>query len=51
VSAVGAKVEYDLTELGRAFREPVTALCWWATNHTDELAAVRQARKKARRRK
>jgi DNA-binding HxlR family transcriptional regulator len=48
---VPPKVEYDLTELGRSFLEPVTALCRWATNHPDELAAVRQKRKMARRRK
>ena len=45
------EVEYDLTELGRAFLEPVTALCRWATDHPDELATVRLNRKKARRRK
>ncbi|HEY7328007.1 MAG TPA: helix-turn-helix domain-containing protein [Gemmataceae bacterium] len=48
---VPPKVEYDLTELGRAFLEPVTGLCRWATDHPDELTAVRQNRKKARRRK
>ena len=48
---VPPKVEYDLTELGRSFLEPVTALCRWATNHPDELAVVRQKRKMARRRK
>ena len=46
---VPPRVEYHLTELGRAFLEPVTALCRWATAHPDELAAVRQNRKKARR--
>jgi DNA-binding HxlR family transcriptional regulator len=48
---VPPRVEYDLTALGRAFLEPVAALCRWATDHADELAAVRQNRKKARRRK
>jgi DNA-binding HxlR family transcriptional regulator len=48
---VPPKVEYDLTELGRAFLEPVTALCRWATSHPDELTTVRQNRKKTRRRK
>ena len=48
---VPPKVEYDLTELGRAFLEPVTALCRWATGHPEELAAVRSNRKKAWRRK
>jgi DNA-binding HxlR family transcriptional regulator len=48
---VPPRVEYALTELGRAFLEPVTALCRWATDHSVELAAVRQKRKKARRRK
>ena len=46
---VPPKVEYDLTALGRAFLEPVSVLCRWATNHPDELAAVRKSRKKARR--
>src|SRR5262245_7386907 len=48
---VPPKVEYDLTDLGRSFLEPVTALCQWATGHADELAAVRSNRKKALRRK
>lgn len=48
---VPPKVEYDLTGLGRAFLEPVTALCRWATDHPDELAALRLNRKKARGRK
>lgn len=48
---VPPKVEYDLTDLGRSFLEPVTALCRWATDHPRELAAVRSNRKKARRRK
>jgi DNA-binding HxlR family transcriptional regulator len=46
---VPPRVEYDLTGLGRSFLEPVTALCRWATNHPDELAAVRSNQKKARR--
>jgi DNA-binding HxlR family transcriptional regulator len=48
---VPPRVEYDLTALGGDFLEPVTALCRWATEHPDELAAVRSNRKKARRRK
>jgi len=47
---VPPRVEYDLTNLGRSFLEPVTALCRWATNHPDELAAVRPKQKQARRR-
>ncbi len=47
---VPPRVEYDLTKLGRAFLEAVTALCRWATDHPDELAAFRLNRKKARRR-
>src|SRR5215471_9383127 len=34
---VPPRVEYDLTELGGDFLEPVTALCRWATDHPDEL--------------
>jgi DNA-binding HxlR family transcriptional regulator len=48
---VPPKVEYDLTMLGRAFLELVTALCRWATAHPDELAAVRSNLRKATRRK
>jgi hypothetical protein len=33
------------------YQEPVTALCRWAPDHPDKLAAVRSNRKKARRRK
>jgi DNA-binding HxlR family transcriptional regulator len=48
---VPPKVEYDLTELGRSFLEPVTALGRWAIAHPDEFAAVRSNRRKAWRRK
>ncbi|MGL4552658.1 MAG: winged helix-turn-helix transcriptional regulator [Gemmataceae bacterium] len=48
---VPPKVEYDLTPLGRVFLEPVTQLCRWATDHTDDLAAVKTHRKKAKRHK
>jgi DNA-binding HxlR family transcriptional regulator len=48
---VPPRVEYELTPLGRSFLEPVMSLCRWATNHPDELAAIRQNRKKVRRQK
>lgn len=48
---VPPRVEYDLTDLGRSFLVPVTALCRWAADHPDELDAVRTNRKKAGRRK
>jgi DNA-binding HxlR family transcriptional regulator len=48
---VPPKVEYDLTPLGRKFLEPVTQLCRWATDHPDDLDAVKTHRKKAQRSK
>src|ERR1700731_3417705 len=48
---VPPRVEYDLTQLGRVFLEPVTELCRWATVHPDDLDAVETNRTKARRRK
>lgn len=48
---VPPKVEYDLTALGRIYLEPVTALCRWATEHSDDLDAVEANRLKAHRRK
>jgi DNA-binding HxlR family transcriptional regulator len=41
---VPPKVEYDLTELGHAFREPIKNLCQWAIGHTAELKAVQRNR-------
>ncbi|APW60396.1 winged helix-turn-helix transcriptional regulator [Paludisphaera borealis] len=48
---VPPKVEYDLTALGRIYLEPVTALCRWATQHSNDLDAVQANRLKAHRRK
>jgi DNA-binding HxlR family transcriptional regulator len=48
---VPPKVEYDLTALGRIYLEPVTALCRWAAEHSNDLDAVQMHRRKARRRK
>ena len=45
---VPPRVEYDLTELGRVFLKPVTALCKWANGHRAELEAVQKNRKKRR---
>lgn len=32
-------VEYELTGLGRTLREPLAAICAWATDHPDGLPA------------
>ena len=48
---VPPKVEYDLTALGRIYLEPVTALCRWAAEHSNDLDAVEMIRRKVRRRK
>ena len=45
---VPPRVEYDLTDLGRVFLEPVTALCQWASGHRADLEAVQRNRKKKR---
>ncbi|MGR3679481.1 MAG: winged helix-turn-helix transcriptional regulator [Paracoccaceae bacterium] len=37
------KVEYKLTEMGRSFREPVSALGYWALDNLDKIDRARQA--------
>lgn len=37
------KVEYNLTEMGQSFREPVTALGNWALNNLSTIDAARAA--------
>lgn len=37
------KVEYNLTELGHSFREPVSALGHWALNNLAAIDAAREA--------
>ena len=41
---VPARVEYELTELGRSLLEPLGALIAWASEHMGEVDAVRAAR-------
>ncbi|WFE76544.1 helix-turn-helix domain-containing protein [Roseinatronobacter sp. S2] len=41
------KVEYTLTEMGQSFREPVSALGYWALEHLNTIDAARQAYDKA----
>jgi len=50
-AALVASVDYDLTPLGRAFLEPVTALCAWAQAHQGDLEAAHAKRKKGRTKK
>src|ERR1700693_6007468 len=45
-AAVPPRVDYCLTPLGRAFLEPVTALCAWAQAHKGDLEAAHAKRKK-----
>lgn len=37
------KVEYNLTEMGDSFREPVLALGQWALDHLDKISTAREA--------
>ena len=37
------KVEYSLTKMGESFREPVSALGYWALDHLAEIDAARAA--------
>lgn len=37
------KVEYNLTEMGESFREPVTALGHWALDNLAKIDAAREA--------
>ncbi|WP_234416723.1 helix-turn-helix domain-containing protein [Ruegeria sp. Alg231-54] len=37
------KVEYNLTQMGQSFREPVSALSYWALEHLSEIDAAREA--------
>ena len=37
------KVEYNLTQMGQSFREPVSALGYWALEHLSEIDAAREA--------
>ncbi len=48
---VPPRVQYALTALGRIYLEPVTALCRWAAEHSNDLDAVQMNRRKKRRRK
>jgi DNA-binding HxlR family transcriptional regulator len=48
---VPPRVDYSLTPLGRAFLEPVTALCAGAQSHEGDLEAVHAKRKKGRTKK
>ncbi len=41
---VPPKTEYTLTDLGRRFHEPISLLCRWAAEHTDELDQVERRR-------
>jgi DNA-binding HxlR family transcriptional regulator len=41
------RVDYELTELGRSLREPVSALGGWANEHQAEIEAARAAFDKA----
>ena len=36
------KVEYELTEMGESFREPVSALGYWALEHLSKIDAARE---------
>jgi DNA-binding HxlR family transcriptional regulator len=38
---VPPRTEYELTPLGRTLREPLSALCRWATEHLGEVEAAR----------
>jgi DNA-binding HxlR family transcriptional regulator len=48
---VPPRVEYDLTDLGRAFHEPVAGLCRWAQGHEADLEAALANRRRSRQRK
>jgi DNA-binding HxlR family transcriptional regulator len=37
------KVEYDLTEIGQSFREPVSILGYWALENLAKIDAAREA--------
>ncbi|WP_247738964.1 helix-turn-helix domain-containing protein [Shimia sp. R9_2] len=37
------KVEYNLTEMGESFREPVMALGYWALENLSKIDAAREA--------
>ncbi|MEM9320689.1 MAG: helix-turn-helix domain-containing protein [Pseudomonadota bacterium] len=37
------KVEYELTKMGKSFREPVTVLGCWALEHLEKIDAAREA--------
>lgn len=41
------KVEYNLTELGQSFRDPVSVLGYWALENLAEIDAARAAYDKA----
>lgn len=44
---VPPRVDYDLTSLGGTLVGPLTALCRWAEDHTDEVQAARARRRAA----
>ena len=37
------KVEYELTEMGESFREPISALGYWALDNLAKIDAAREA--------
>jgi DNA-binding HxlR family transcriptional regulator len=37
------KVEYNLTEMGQSFREPVSAIGYWALENLNRIDAARGA--------
>lgn len=37
------KVEYNLTDMGRSFREPVSALGYWALENLNQIDEARQS--------
>jgi DNA-binding HxlR family transcriptional regulator len=37
------KVEYNLTEMGQSFREPVSAIGYWALENLNSIDAARGA--------
>ena len=41
------KVEYNLTEMGQSFREPVSALGMWALENLSRIDAARETYDKA----
>lgn len=42
-ATIPPKVEYNLTDMGQSFREPVSALGHWALENLDTIDAAREA--------